>query len=54
MKRLHLAFFLLGVIGFLSSPLFIGSQTGADLWKAGVAFMLGDVVLIQLWPRKSP
>ena len=54
MRWLKLTFFVLGTIAFLAALFFIGKQTGDDLWKAGVAFMLGDVVLIMLWPRKSP
>jgi membrane protein YdbS with pleckstrin-like domain len=52
MRWLQIAFFLLGTIAFLTSLFFIGRQTGQDLWRAGIAFMLGDVVVIMLWPRK--
>ncbi len=53
MRWLQITVFLLGIVAFLTSLFFIGSQTGEDLWRAGVAFMLGDAVLILLWPRAS-
>ena len=52
MRWLQITFFLLGTVAFLASLYFVGKRTGGDLWNAGVAIMLGDVVLILLWPRK--
>ncbi len=54
LRRLQIALFLLGAISFLAAIFFTGKQTGEDLWKAGVAFLLGDIALILLCPRKSP
>ncbi len=53
MRWLQIASFALGSASFLASLGFMGKQTGEDLWKAGIAFMLGDVVLILLWPAKK-
>ncbi len=54
MRSLQIVVFVLGAVALLSSACFIGKRMGEDLWKAGVATMLGDVVMILLWPRRSP
>ena len=53
MRWLQITFFALGSVSFLAALFFRGTLTGEDLWKAGIAIMLGDVVLILLWPRKG-
>jgi hypothetical protein len=52
MRWFQVALFLLGALSFLASLGFIGRQTGEDLWKAGVAFMVSDIAAILLWPAK--
>ena len=57
MRVLQIAGFLLGAACFLTSIGFIGKQTGEDLWKVGIAFMISDIPLILLWPagrRRRP
>jgi hypothetical protein len=53
MRWFQVALFLLGALSFLAALGFIGRQTGEDLWKAGVAFMVSDIAAILLWPAKS-
>lgn len=42
--------FCLAAVLLIAAVFFIGKQTGEDLWKAGVAILLLDLVCIQLWP----
>jgi hypothetical protein len=51
MRQLQIAFFGIGVLSFLASAVFAGTQNGDTFWRAGVAFMLGDIALVLLWPR---
>jgi hypothetical protein len=53
MRWIQIAFFIAGACALLTSLGFRGTMTGEDLWKAGIAILLGDVVLIQLWPKRS-
>lgn len=53
MRWIQITFFIVGVCSLLTALGFRGSMTGEDLWKAGIAILLGDIVLIQLWPRRS-
>jgi hypothetical protein len=53
MRRFQITLFLLGVAAFIASACFTGKTLGDTLWRAGVAFMLGDVVCLRLWPSDS-
>lgn len=53
MKKFQILLFLLGVASFLSAIFFIGDDMGNTLWRAGVAFMLIDIVWILLWNNKN-
>lgn len=50
MRMLQMIIFFLATALLIASVFFIGKQTGEDLWKAGIAILLLDVVCIQLWP----
>ena len=50
MRRVQIVLFALGMASLIGALFFIGENTGEDLWKAGIALMLVDVVCIQLWP----
>lgn len=43
--------FILGVAAFLASAVAVGTALGDVLWRACVALMLIDLVLVHLWPR---
>jgi hypothetical protein len=50
MRTLQIGIFVLGVISFLAASISIGQQMGDTLWRAGIAAMLTDLVLMRLWP----
>jgi len=50
MRTVHVGMFLAGALSFLTSAIFAGGVTGDILWRAGVACMLTDIVIIRLWP----
>lgn len=50
MRTLQVAIFILGVVAFLASALFIGQGVGDTFWRTGVAVMLIDAVCTRLWP----
>lgn len=54
MRVLERGLFILGVVAFLASAVAVGTALGDVLWRACVALMLIDLVLIQLWPGSSP
>jgi len=53
MRLLQIILFLLAALLFIVALFFIGSDTGLDLWRAGIAILLIDVVCLLLWPDKS-
>lgn len=53
MRLFQIILFLVAALLFVSALFFIGSDTGLDLWRAGVAILLIDVVCLMLWPAKS-
>ena len=53
MKLLQIVLFLVAVLIFIAAAFYIGSDTGLDLWRAGLAILLIDVVCLLLWPAKS-
>lgn len=42
--------FVLGLAAFVASAVTAGSLLGDIFWRAGIATLLIDLVLIQLWP----
>jgi len=50
MRIFQITLFILAAASLASALLFIGKQTGQDLWMAGIAILLFDVVCLQLWP----
>lgn len=53
MRLFQIIIFLIAVLSLISALFFIGSDTGLDLWRAGVGILLIDVVFLMLWPDKS-
>jgi hypothetical protein len=53
MRLFQIVLFLVAALSFIAALFFIGSDTGLDLWRAGVAILLIDVVFLMLWPAKS-
>lgn len=54
MRVLAKGCFILGVMAFLASAVAVGTALGDVLWRACVALMLIDLVLVQLWPMTGP
>ena len=52
MRKLQIGAFLLGLIAFVTSAFFAGSTLGDIFWRAGLAIVLSDIVLIMLWPAR--
>jgi hypothetical protein len=50
MRSLQVALFVLALLLLLASLAFVGGVAGDALWRAGVAALLVDLVLIRLWP----
>lgn len=53
MRQLQIAMFLLGAASLIGSAFGIGKDFGETLYKTGIAFLLIDVVCIQLWPSQK-
>jgi hypothetical protein len=51
MRGLQAGLLVLGALCLFGAVPFIGGVAGDALWRAGVAILLLDIVLIQLWPR---
>lgn len=54
MRNLQIAIFIIGLLAFLCSAVFIGQVTGDTLWRIGVAAMLIDAIFTRLWPGRAP
>lgn len=50
MRIFQIVVFVLASVSFLMALYYTGTQTGESLWKGGMAGMIGDIVLILLWP----
>lgn len=50
MRNLRVAVFIVGVLSFLASVLFVGQGMGDTLWRAGVAAMLTAMAWTAVWP----
>jgi hypothetical protein len=53
MRNLQVGLFIVGILAFLASALFIGQGTGDDLWRTGVAAMFTDLACAALWPTRN-
>ncbi len=51
MRNLQVLFFALGIVAFAAALAVAGGVLGDIFWRAGVALMLTDLVLMKLWPR---
>jgi hypothetical protein len=50
MRIFQIVLFVLASVSFLLARYYASSQTGEYLWRGGMAAMIGDIVLILLWP----
>ena len=50
MRWFQIAMFVLGTASMIGAAFGIGKDFGETLFNAGIAFLLIDVVCIQLWP----
>jgi hypothetical protein len=50
MRNFQIVVFALASLAFLMALYYTGTNTGESLWKGGMAGMIGDIVLILLWP----
>ena len=53
MKYFQIVLFLCAALSFILSLFFVGIVTGDILWRAGISFLLFDMVCLMLWPDKS-
>lgn len=51
MGILEKALFALGIAAFVVSAVTAGTVLGDIFWRAGIAALLTDLVVIQLWPE---
>ncbi len=54
MRVIQIVGLFLGVIAFGAAALCVGSENGDTLWRAGVAILLTDIVLILLAGPRQP
>lgn len=50
MRQFQIIMLILGAASLIASAFGIGKDFGKILYKTGIAFLLLDVVCIQLWP----
>ena len=50
MRKLQITVFVVATLTLLAAACCIGKQVGTEFRNAGIAFLLFDVVCIQLWP----
>lgn len=50
MRRIQVGLLVVAAAAFVAAVFFIGSDTGLDLWRAGIGVLLLDLVLMKLWP----
>ncbi len=54
MRIIQIIGFIAGIVAFGAAGAFAGSETGDTLWRAGIAILLTDIVLILLvQPRQA-
>jgi hypothetical protein len=54
MRRLQITLFAVGITAFVAALAVAGSALGDIFWRIGVAVMLSDLVVQQLWPAPGP
>jgi hypothetical protein len=52
MRVSQIVVFVLASVSFLLSLFFVGQNAGDAFWRGGMAGMIGDIVLILLWPDR--
>lgn len=52
MGILEKGLFVLGIAAFVVSAVTAGTVLGDIFWRAGIAALLTDLVVIQLWPAR--
>jgi Na+-translocating ferredoxin:NAD+ oxidoreductase RnfD subunit len=50
MRRLQVVLLVLALAALIAALFFVGTDTGDALWRAGIASLLLDIVVIKLWP----
>jgi hypothetical protein len=50
MRLLQVALLVVGVLAFLAAGVAAGSDLGDTLWRAGIACLVTDLVVMRLWP----
>jgi hypothetical protein len=53
MRTFQVVLFAVGAAAFLVSLAFVGGWIGDTLWRAGIAFMVSDLVVMRLWPASK-
>ncbi len=50
MRQLQVGTLVVALAALIAALFFIGTGTGLDLWRIGIASLLIDIVVIKLWP----
>ena len=53
MRKVQEGIFVLAVAVLTATLFFLGTDTGLDLWRGGIAILVLDIVAIMLWPALS-
>lgn len=53
MRQAQVGILVLACAALIAALFFIGTDTGLDLWRVGIATLLLDIVAIMLWPCSS-
>ncbi len=51
MRQLQVGILVVAFAALFAALFFIGTDTGLDLWRVGIAVLLLDIVVIKLWPN---
>ena len=50
MRQLQVVILALALAALIAALFFIGAEMGDALWRAGIAGLLLDIVVMKLWP----
>jgi hypothetical protein len=50
MRLLQVTLLVVGILAFVAAGVAAGSELGDTFWRAGIAVLLTDVVVMKLWP----
>ena len=50
MRQLQVVILVLALAALIAALFFVGTDTGDALWRAGIAGLLLDIVVMKLWP----